>query len=229
MSISDVDIANLALVKLGQSAIASFTDNNKNAKTINSVYTMLRDKLQRRRWNFNRKYVQLPVLSVQPPFEYPYAYALPNDYLRLELATQALQANTNTSVTNSDGTVTITATPGPSLMELPGTSGGDINNSRFQAYRIVGKQIWSYAGPPLACIYGAREEDPNKFDSFFVEAFAAYLAWQICDAITGSGARKQELRDEYKESMTEALMMKSIELPPEQIPDDTWMLSRLND
>lgn len=210
MAVSDVDIANLALTKLGAQPIVSFNDSSVPARNINRSYAILRDKMQRRRWNFNRSYMQLPALTFTPPFEYRYAYQLPSDYLRLELAGQ--------SQPNGGPTSTIT---------MPGVDLSDYQGGRSQDYRIVGKQIWSNIPPPLSIIYGRQEPDPNMFDAFFVEAFACYLAWQLCESITNSNAKKEALDREFKQSIFEALNGKAIELPPETIPDDTWLLSRL--
>ena len=221
MSVSDVDIANLALTKLGAQPIVSFLDANPRAAVMNRSYAILRDKLQRRRWNFNRVYVTLAASSVAPTFEYTYAYPLPADYLRLELATQATPQAA--PLTGNQ----ISAAPPMMLVGMPGANLTDYNSSRAQDYRIVGKMIYSRYFPPLSIIYGKREPDPNQFDAAFVDAFACYLAWQNCEAITNSNAKKAAAQQEYKESMWEALNLKAIELPPETIPDDTWMLARL--
>jgi len=215
VAISDVDIANLALTKLGAAPIASFSDNNTKSAAFQRTYYMLRDDLQRRRWNFNRVYTSLPALDVTPPFEYQYAYQLPADYLRLELATQ-VSPNGNPP----QGQIPTVGMPGVDL--------SDYQNGRSQDYRIVGLQIWANIPPPLSIIYGKKETDPNKFDSFFVKAFATYLAWQLCEQFTNSNQKKDALEREFNASIYLALNGKAIELPPERIPDDTWMLSRIS-
>jgi hypothetical protein len=211
MSISDVDIANLALQKLGQQPIVSFDQPTPRAAAFNRSYPIYRDDLQRRRWNFNRSYVNLPALTSTPPFEYQYAYALPDDYLRLELAGQ-VQPNIGSPLNS---------------ISVPGVNLSDYNGGRSQDYRVVGKQIWSNFPPPLSIIYGRREPDPNMFDAFFVEAFAAYLAWQLCEVVTSSNAKKDALERAFSASIALALNGKAIELPPETIPDDTWLLARI--
>jgi len=221
VSISNVDIANLALTKLGQPPITSFDDNTVAARAINRTYFMLRDKLQRRRWNFNRAYTNLSALVDGPPFEYQYAYQLPSDYLRLELAAQA-------QPTGQPPEGEISFGPPLSTVGMPGVNLSDYNNGRSQDYRIVGRQIWSNIPSPLSIIYGRKEDDPNMFDAFFVESLAAYLAWQLCEQLTNSNQKKAELRDEFRDSVWEALNGKAIELPPETIPDDTWLLSRIS-
>lgn len=205
---SDVDIANLALAKLGSQPIVSFQDNNSRASLFLKNYPLLRDRIQRvYRWNFTRKYLEIAALVDKPPFEYSFRYPLPSDYLRLELAGVGFHD--------------------PSGQYLPGISFGNFNNVRMQDYRIVGNEIWSNSFSPMQIIYAARITDSTKFDAAFVESFAAYLAWQLCETTTNSNSKKQELRDEFNFSIREAIITKSIENPPETIPDDSWMASRL--
>ena len=210
MAVSDIDIANLAFDKIGTQPIVSFTDVNTRAQLANRNYAMLRDKLQRTtRWNFTRTYARLAASVAVPPFEYLYAYPFPDDLLRLEIASSSLGGGY------------------PQGVSMPGVSTGDFNNSRNQDYRIVGKEIWSNLPPPLSIIYARRVTDPNMFDSAFVDAFASYLAQEWCMQLTDSGPKKQMLMQEYRQSLLEAISSKSVELPPEIIPDDSWMLSRI--
>jgi len=208
MAISDVDIANLALTKLGAQPIVSFGDVNKRAAAFNRSYAMLRDKLQRVwRWNFTRKYANLPAATVPPLFEYTNAYQLPDDCLRLEIASVG----------------------GPSDFGI-GMAGMNLNDFGFdrqQDYRIVGRMIYTWVTPPLKIVYAARVTDPNQFDVAFNESFAFYLAWQLCEELTGSAQKKKDAMQEYQFSIREARMTNAIELPSEIIPDDTFMGSRI--
>lgn len=221
MSVSDIDIINLALGKLGADAIVSRTDVNKRAQIVNRTYDMYRDALQRKyRWNFTRVYTSLPALTIAPPFEYEYAYQLPTDYLRLELVTQSQLVNTVVAGT-------INAFPTMQGAGLPGVNLSDYNNARSQDYRIVGMQIYAHYPPPIAIIYAAKVTDPNQFDAAFVECFAAYLAKEWCMNLTESSQKKAGLQQDFQMSLREAIAAKSAGLPPETIPDDTWMLSRI--
>lgn len=225
MPISDIDICNLALTKLGAQPIVSLLDVNPRAQALNGCYAIYRDMLQRKRWNFNRAYTTLATNLAQPPFEYTYAYNLPDDYLRLELAGLAQTVGITPPPQPPN---TILAAPLTLAIGMPGINLADFNSARSQDYRIVGKQIWINQFPPLAIIYGRRETDPNKFDANFVETFASLLALQNCERITSSGQKKQMLAQEYRESITNALQAKAIENAPEIIPDDTFVLARIS-
>ncbi len=206
---SEVDICNLALVKLGAQTIPSLTVTTAPAPVLLRVYPLLRDKLLRVwRWNFTRVYAELPQLTDSPPFEYTYAYQLPADYLRLELADV------------SNGT--------SQAVGMPAASIGDWNFNRNQDYRIVGRQIWTNVPPPLRIQYAARIVDPAQYDAAFIESLACYIAWQLCEQITGSSQKKQAAQNEYMISIREARMTNAVELPPETMPDDTFMQARLS-
>lgn len=206
---SDIDICNLALVKLGAQPIPSLTSTDPKAAVLNRVFPMLRDKLQRvYYWSFNLTYAELPVLADAPPFEYSYAYSLPADFLRLRLA----------DVSNGSS----------QFVGMPGVNIGDWNFNRNQDYRIVSGQIWTNVPAPLRIQYSRRVTDPTQFDAAFNESFACYIAYQLCEQLTGSTQKKQMLEREYMMSMRDARMTNAVELPPETIPDDSFMQSRLS-
>lgn len=206
---SDIDICNLALAKLGSAPIASLGDNNPKAALLNRTYGMLRDKLQRvYLWNFNLRYAELAADTTAPLFEYDFAYPLPSDCLRLRLA----------DVSNHSS----------KAVGMPAASMGDWNFNRNQNYRIAGNFIYTDVAAPLRIQYSARVTDPTQFDVAFNECFASYLAWQLCEQILGSSQKQQMLGQGFQLSLREARMTNAIELPPETIPDDTFMQSRLS-
>jgi hypothetical protein len=203
--------------------IVSFNDNIEQARVMGNSYAILRDTLQRvYRWNFNRVYAQLPALITQPSFEYEYAYALPADFLRLEMCGQMTAAN---SLPQEDGN----PVPPPNIgVSSPGLDLTDFQSGRSQDYRVVGnKQVYAHIPPPMAIIYSQRVADPNMFDAAFIESFACYLAWKLGPRINSSLAKKRDLKQDFQISIQQAVLTKSVELPPDRIPDDTWMMSRI--
>ena len=83
---SDVHICNLALDRLGQREIASvLTPTTENENICNRAYDQTRRELLRRFiFNFAKKYLSLTASATKTPaFGYTYAYALPNDFVRL--------------------------------------------------------------------------------------------------------------------------------------------------
>jgi hypothetical protein len=216
---SDVGIANLALLKLGKNRIASFQDGSVVADIFVEQYGPLRDILLRMGWNFSRAYAALAATTTPPPFQYTLAFNLPSDFIRLEWAGPAQNYGTL-----PPGTTQVPLT----VLGMPGANLSDYNNALCQDYRVVGRQIWSNIGTPLSIIYHARITDPNMFDTYFVEAFAWFLAMELCETITGSNSKFPRMAQGYNDALAQARKFQALENPPTTIPDDTWMLARIS-
>lgn len=81
---SSVQIANLALTKLGAARITDLADNTRNARVMNAIFDEKRDaELASHPWTFAIKRAQIPALSAAPAFQWARQYPLPSDYLRL--------------------------------------------------------------------------------------------------------------------------------------------------
>jgi hypothetical protein len=81
---SDVEICNLALVKVGSERIASLLDESKQAKILNAIYNQKKDaELAANHWTFATKRASIPASSTAPAFGWKYAYPLPSDFLRM--------------------------------------------------------------------------------------------------------------------------------------------------
>jgi len=85
MSVSDVDIANAALIDLGYEAIQSFLDDSDEARAMNAIYSLSRDRvLAAHPWNFATKRLSLAAAVVTlNTDEWDAAYLLPADSLRV--------------------------------------------------------------------------------------------------------------------------------------------------
>ena len=200
MATSDVAIANLALTKLGDLRITALSDNTKPVREINAIYGMLRDKLQRTyNWRFCVKRAALAADVATPVFDYSYQYSIPTDCLRV------LQINAYY--------------PAPDLSDLI-SSGG-------QEYVIEGGKILTRSSGVLNLRYLARIEDTTRFDSSFDEAFSALIAYNVCEALTQSDAKKNAALRDYRMALMDAVRANAIENPPESLADQTWITVRL--
>lgn len=85
MSISDVDIANAALVDLGHEPIQSFLDDSDQARAVKAIYTLNRDRtLAAHPWNFATQRVELAAAVITlHTNEWDNAYLIPADVLRV--------------------------------------------------------------------------------------------------------------------------------------------------
>jgi len=87
MAVSDVQIANRALQKLGAKRISSLTQDNPNARSINACYELVRDaELRRYDWAFAIERASVaadPTDAIDVGGGTWKRYSLPNDFLRL--------------------------------------------------------------------------------------------------------------------------------------------------
>lgn len=202
---TQVDICNLALVKLGQPRILALTDTTKQAQTLFALWDTLRDaEFRKRRWSFTIKRVNLSADVDTPVHGYGLAYSLPSDCLRV------------LTISNYD--------IGPDMSDYSGRSYGP--------YAIEGRKIVTDASVlepsgTLNLRYIARIEDTEQWDSGFCEAFANKLAMEACETVTGSSSKRQALQQDYMMAVAEAKRANSIELPPQRINDDTWVYARI--
>ena len=80
---TNTDLANMALSRLGEPRVADIAENSPAAIACRENIETVRDSLLRSHpWNFAMSRAQLS-LSATPAFGWAYAYALPDDFLRL--------------------------------------------------------------------------------------------------------------------------------------------------
>lgn len=207
---SKIAVANRALTKLGADRITSLADNTKEARTVSQMFDTVRDdELRARAWSFSKTRVQLSADVAAPVFGYEFAYTLPFDCLRI-------------------WEVNETFWNGPDL--------ADYRSPGWKPYTVEGRKILTSAVDrdtltgtpgPLRLVYLKQIEDTTQWDANFVEAFACRLAAEMCEDLTQSTTRRQLAWEEYDQSIKKARRAQAIELPPEYIADDSWMLSRL--
>lgn len=198
---SRVDIANLALTKLGSaSKITSLTDNSVAARAMNGVYDITRKALLRRyHWSFALTRAALPALATAPAWGFAKQYQLPADYLRI------VQVNDVFAV--------------PAL--------NDYIDGDTSAWSIESGAILTDFGAPLKVRYVRDVTDEGTFDALFVSAFAAKLAAEVCEQITQSNTKKQGALADLKDALRDAVMTGAIEKPPTAIADDSWITARI--
>lgn len=81
---SEVDICNLALVKIGEGTIIALSEDSKAGRLCNLFYNDTRDEILREHpWNFATKRVELAKLLTTPSFEFDAEFQLPSDLLKI--------------------------------------------------------------------------------------------------------------------------------------------------
>jgi hypothetical protein len=196
---SEIQIINRALSKLGTNRCTSRTDvSNKGAREADACFDIVRDaELRRRLWRFALARAPLSALSSVPDFGYAYEYQLPSDCLRVVMVGESWA---------------------PSLT--------DYRSSDESLFSIEGRKLLTDLPAPLSIRYVKRITDAGLFDACFVESLAARLAYEMADAITGSTSKKESMFSDYRLTLDEALSANAVEMPPEPILDDTWVMGR---
>lgn len=179
---TEIDIINKALLKLGQSPINNLGDDNERALAGSALYESVRDtEISTHRWCFAMKRVLLEECSTVPAFEYKKQYPLPTDFLR--------------------------------LLYLP-----DAPDNIENDYSIEGTHILTDYQSPLKVVYLARITTPNLFPSYFVEALAVKIAYELCERLKQDPARKQQLTQEYAFVISQAKKANQIQMAAQRMP-----------
>lgn len=195
-----IEIVNRALFKLGALPIASLGDNNKQARIMSGLWdTVRKAELRRHLWSFALRRTTLPALSSAPAWGYAAAFQLPSDFLRLAQVNDLLISPSETDYRTFDDS----------------------------PYAIEGSVLLTSFPAPLKIRYVADVADPGAFDSLFVEALAAKLAYEACEGITQANEKKSTAADDYKAAIRAASMATALEKPSQGFADDAWMTTRL--
>jgi len=82
-------------------------------------------------------------------------------------------------------------------------------------------------GDSINIRYIYRATDPNQFDTCFVEALAAKIAWHTCEQITQSNEKKATAKEDYKTAIADAKKTDAFEDEPQDAPRSSWETARL--
>jgi hypothetical protein len=83
MALTAIGLCSRALIKLGATAITSFTDGTAEAEVAQALYGPTRDALlSAHAWSFATTQARLARLADEPPADHDFAHQLPADFLR---------------------------------------------------------------------------------------------------------------------------------------------------
>ncbi len=100
------------------------------------------------------------------------------------------------------------------------------DNSLTKDWEIEGKKIFTDDSAPLYIRYIYNVTDPQEMDALFREALACKLAWEMCEEITQSNAKKDSLESDYEKAIRQAKRINAIEKSSAQTPDSEWITCR---
>lgn len=196
---SEVEIANLALTLLGESRIASLDDDVKPAREAKAIFGIVRDALlSGYTWSFAKTRALLPALATPPAFEYGYAYQLPVNCLRVVMAGEFY--------TGIDLT--------------------DYRGSPVEEWTIEGRQFLCNWTPPLQFRYIQRITDTTQYASSFTKMFGCQLAADLTEPLSQSASKREAALKAFNTELALAIRSNAIELPPQKLSDDEWIISR---
>lgn len=196
---SDVEVINACAIKLGQDTITSRSDEVKLARVTDARFDAIRDaELRRHTWAFSVKRDSLSALATEPAYGYAYEYQLPTDCLR------PLQVGQY------------------DVASLADYRGG----SDEAPFAIEGRKLLTNEPAPLRLRYVRKATTVGEWDSSFKEALASRLAYECCEAITGSISKKEDAWRDYTIALNEAQMASAMETPSQPVADDTWIRGR---
>lgn len=99
-------------------------------------------------------------------------------------------------------------------------------NLGYLDWEFEGGSIYTNDASPLDFRYIQRVTDANVMDSCFREALSARMAKAMCEQLTQSNTKKQDINMEYRDAIREARRTNAIEAQPQVAPDSEWITER---
>lgn len=190
---SRTDIANLALLKLGEAPVTDITDNVKAGRAMNARYEHLRDaELAAHAWRFAVKRVNLAESVEIPAWGYSTVYERPSDDLR--------PLKVDSAVVNAQALGVTLENSGYAL-------GGP-------AYEIIDGKIHADLSAPLKYEYVSRVTSEGYFPVLFTEVLSCRLALDAAEELTQSATKIDRIAQQYKAALSEARKVNSLWGPP---------------
>lgn len=175
---SETDLCNMALGRIGASRISDFDDTSESSPQMVHCrlhYEQTRDALLRSHWwRFARGRKQLSQNATDPDFEWDYAYDLPNDFLRLWI--KPFEDNN-----------------------------AGLHNTRY-SFSMEGKQLLSNEDE-LYLRYIKKVTDVTEFDPLFVEVLALKLALKMVMPLSQDKELYSTLYQEMRDIMARVRAM----------------------
>ncbi|WP_442108695.1 hypothetical protein [Pseudomonas sp. NUPR-001] len=179
---SVIGICNMALYRIGNSTrIDDLSEASVEAEVLGQFYENCRDYVLRADcdWGFATAFAQLAEVETNPNPEFSYAYAVPNDCIRVRrIVNTAWQQG---------------VWPCDPQSPLP-----EIRNIKFRIINGGSQRLISTSVSPATIEYTVKVESPEMFDPIFVSALSWYLAAQVAAPLSKSDAIVEKCAGMYK-------------------------------
>lgn len=205
---SVVDICNMALSHIGHSQrIDDLTEASLEAEQCSLFYEHARDFVLRADcdWGFATAFAQLAEVATNPNPEFPYAYAVPNDCMRVRrIVPQAL----------------------PQGYLPAGQCAPVLPEIRFRLINGTSQRLISTTVSPATLEYTLKVESSEMFDPIFVSALSWYLASLIAAPLAKDTSVAQSCYGQYQGDVLRAAAAALNEGAVDQQPESSFITGR---
>lgn len=222
---SEVDICNLALAFLGDSATVSSInppDQSAQAGHCARFYPIVRDALlEMHYWGFATKRVALAYAPNNPSTTWKYAYLPPSDIINFIAILDPLAADDYSAGLQMAGTI-------------PGSIQSGIGVYTPQNFQVEtntdGSPIILTNQLDAVLRYTAAVTDTTQFSPLFVEAFAmllsSHLAGPVLKGAEGRAAAKELIKEFFTWWKEQAIESDANQRRTNPMPSPSWMINR---
>lgn len=195
-------VINNGLQIIGADRISDPNEASESARQAASVYDQtVREEIQKQAWLFAKAQIRLPASATAPTFRFARAFTLPADFIRLV----ELEDRWVFSVARG------------------------VDTDPVPPYEIQGRAVFTDLGAPLGITY-LRDvsADPMVWSPMFSAVVSAALALKLAMTLTKSDGMVSLANKRYLQDLKEAKRTNAIQLPPQQIPDGSWIAARFD-
>lgn len=194
MALTETQIANIALRRVGANTITSFNDGSNEAQTVNDLFPLIRDEmLSEHTWRFSKKQVELAQNAIKGlQYGFLYSYALPQDCLYvLNMEDDAAYS------------VMLTTDPADSSKSIKSLVTDEATAKITYRSQVTNTGLW---------------------DAYFTSAVVKRLAMELATSLAHSVVLAGELAEEYALAITSAITNDSMESPIIKIVSPTVLI-----
>jgi len=103
----------------------------------------------------------------------------------------------------------------------------DGNGCQVTDRKSEGGAILANSAGPIFLQFVVDVSEPALWDDMFVGAFAAFLAFQVCERITGDRGKKSDCFADFRKAIKDAAGVDAKEDPPTESDESDWVTARL--
>lgn len=199
--LSRTQVINNGLRLISANLIADPDEDTESARQAKEVYDqVVRSELEAHPWFFAKVQAALPANATPPLFKFGRAYNLPADFVR--------------------------------LVELDGrwvfSSIRHVDVNPIPLYELHGRAIFTDLTAPLNIAYlRDMTSEPTAWTPLFGSVVSAALAVVLAMPLTKSEGMVSLAEKLYQKELMRAKRSNAIQMPPQNMPDNSWVTARL--